>query len=264
MKALSTILLLTVWIIPTAPHAADACPRIVSQSPYITHTLQWMGLGDCIVGVSRYSKLDLPKTGGIFDPDHTAIAALEPDLLLTSHWTKAEIWSGLTPKGARSARLKGFGSMDEVAENIRIIGKLADVTAADEMAAQFSKQWRTLASGLQNRGQRVLLLSACSGNPYSYGKGSWLHQLFSKAGFKVVEPKRLRAVKMGEKIDTLASLIDELKPEKILLFSRKDATQCALLQSRLPIQITPLDGDIFLHPAPTLLDGLLQIQSTPF
>lgn len=54
------------------------CPRIVSQSPYITRVLIWLGLERCIVGVSRYDALDRPKTGGVIDPDADAIALLEP------------------------------------------------------------------------------------------------------------------------------------------------------------------------------------------
>ena len=51
------------------------CPRIVSQSPYLTQSLVWLGRADCIVGVSRYDTLRRPKTGGVMDPDPAAIQA---------------------------------------------------------------------------------------------------------------------------------------------------------------------------------------------
>ena len=35
------------------------CPRIISQSPYISEMLDYPGMKHCIVGVSRYSKRDL-------------------------------------------------------------------------------------------------------------------------------------------------------------------------------------------------------------
>ncbi|MFO8023833.1 MAG: hypothetical protein R6U90_01690, partial [Thiohalophilus sp.] len=63
------------------------CPRIISQSPYITHTLDWLGLKDCIVGASRYDQLEVPETGGVMDPDGEIIASLEPAILFTSDWT---------------------------------------------------------------------------------------------------------------------------------------------------------------------------------
>ena len=59
-----------VYIIPAITHAQEKeCPRIISQSPYISEMLDYLGMGHCIVGVSRYSKRDLPRTGGILDPD---------------------------------------------------------------------------------------------------------------------------------------------------------------------------------------------------
>lgn len=39
------------------------CPRIISQSPYISKMLDYLDMGHCIVGVSRYSKRDLPQIG---------------------------------------------------------------------------------------------------------------------------------------------------------------------------------------------------------
>lgn len=70
-------------------YALADCPRIISQSPYITHQLDYLGLKNCIVGTSRYDNLkDIPNTGGIIDPDAQAIAQLKPDLWITSVWTK--------------------------------------------------------------------------------------------------------------------------------------------------------------------------------
>ncbi|MBD3610048.1 MAG: ABC transporter substrate-binding protein, partial [Gammaproteobacteria bacterium] len=70
---------------------AQECPRIISQSPYITHTLEWMGLKSCIIGTSRYDKLGLPTTGGVLDPDAEAIDSLMPDVIFTSDWTKPDV-----------------------------------------------------------------------------------------------------------------------------------------------------------------------------
>ena len=67
--------------------AAGDCPRIISQSPYISHTLAWLELDHCIVGASRYDRGDHPDTGGILDPDGGAIAALvaerQPDVVFS-------------------------------------------------------------------------------------------------------------------------------------------------------------------------------------
>ena len=72
--------------LPAITHAEEKeCPRIISQSPYISEMLDYLDMGHCIVGVSRYSKRDLPHTGGILDPDAEAIDALMPDLIITSN-----------------------------------------------------------------------------------------------------------------------------------------------------------------------------------
>ncbi len=104
---------------PTA-FAAD-CPRIVSQSPYLTLALEWLERGDCLVGVSRYDRLRpaLPRTGGVMDPDAEAIALLEPELFVTSNWTSADTVAALLPPGTRALRVDGFRSMADVEAMLR-------------------------------------------------------------------------------------------------------------------------------------------------
>ena len=67
---------------------SDAVPqRIVSLAPSLTETLFALGLGDRVVGVTRYcahppEALALPKVGGHLDPNFEAIVSLEPDLVV--------------------------------------------------------------------------------------------------------------------------------------------------------------------------------------
>ena len=94
-----------------------ACPdgsRIVSQSPYLTLVVQWLGRGGCLVGVSRYDKLDLPHTGGVLDPDGAAIAKLHPTVLLAPDWVTVATLAKVTPAGAQAVRLGGFGSVADM------------------------------------------------------------------------------------------------------------------------------------------------------
>ena len=66
----------------------DAAPqRIVSLAPSLTETLFALGLGDRVVGVTRFcahppAVLDLPRVGGHLDPNFEAIVSLEPDLVV--------------------------------------------------------------------------------------------------------------------------------------------------------------------------------------
>ena len=236
---------------------ADGCPRIISQSPYITHSLQWLGLDQCIVGVSRYDKLDRPHTGGVLDPDVAMIAALKPDLLLTSDWTSEEKLLAATPAHTRSLRLKGFASMTEVEDNLRLIGREVGIHDIEARVDDFATQWRALAAQINGNNRRVLLLSSCSGTPYSFGQRRWLSDIFHQAGFINVETiDTIRHVRPGETIADLNALINELEPELLFIFERSQSPQCALIQPNTPLRIIQLDGDKFLQPAPLIVDGL--------
>ena len=61
--------------------------RIVSTAPSLTETLFAVGAGERVVGVSRFCRYpsevaELPKVGGLLDPDIERIVELNPDLVL--------------------------------------------------------------------------------------------------------------------------------------------------------------------------------------
>ena len=63
--------------------------RIVSLSPNITEILFALGLGESVVGVTRFclyppEAQEKKKVGGFIDPNYEAIAALQPDLVLVN------------------------------------------------------------------------------------------------------------------------------------------------------------------------------------
>jgi len=70
------------------PPAVPGHPqRIVSLAPSLTETLFALGVGDRVVGVTRYCAYppavrELPKIGGHLDPNFEAIVSLEPDLVV--------------------------------------------------------------------------------------------------------------------------------------------------------------------------------------
>jgi iron complex transport system substrate-binding protein len=78
---------------------ADAPGRIVSLAPSLTETLFALGLGDRVVGVTRYCSYppevrELPKIGGHLDPNFEAIVSLEPDLVVvipSSHESRSRL-----------------------------------------------------------------------------------------------------------------------------------------------------------------------------
>ncbi|TDX99379.1 iron complex transport system substrate-binding protein [Thiohalophilus thiocyanatoxydans] len=243
-------------------NASADCPRIISQSPYITHTLEWLGLKQCIVGASRYDQLEVPDTGGVMDPDGEIIASLEPAILFTSDWTDPQEQAAITPENARSYRLQGFQSMAQIEQNLRTIIEATGRTDLEPRTEQFARQWREAANRLEAAGTRALLLSSCSGKPYSFGRETWLYDLFTTAGFEVVEThRRIRHLQPGKEIEDLTALLNRFEPEVLFIFERHIAKNCNMLTPEVPVRIVTLDGELFLHPAPVLLKGIARLQS---
>jgi len=262
-RLIATSLALLLTLFAASLQAAETrCPRIVSQSPYITKTLQWLGLASCIVGVSRYDTLERPHTGGVLDPDADLIAVLEPQLLFTSDWTSSEKLAAVTPEGTRSFRLHGFGSMAEIEQNLRVIGNAVGMTDIEQRTRQFHRDWQQAAGRIGGHGKRVLLLSSCSGMPYSFGKERWLSDLFTHAGFVVVETEpKIRHIRPGQTVATINALVKTLQPELLFIFEQTRNKQCAFIAPKTPLTIINLDGEKFLHPAPLLLEGLAELQT---
>lgn len=253
-----TYLPILLLLLPHISHAAG-CPRIVSQSPYITKTLQWLGLEECIVGVSRYDTLDLPQTGGVLDPDAELIAVLEPELLFVSDWSDEKAVARITPAGTRAFRLGGFGSMAEIEENLRTIGRATGITDIEIRVKEFHQQWQQAAGAIHGNGKRILLLSSCSGLPYSFGRKRWLGDLFTQAGFVVAETEeKLRNIGPGNEYTTINAVIEALQPEVLFIFDHKDRKQCAFIKPTMPIRIVNLDGARYLNPSPQILDAFTE------
>jgi iron complex transport system substrate-binding protein len=63
------------------------CSRIIAMAPSITETLFALGLGDQVVGVTRYVEFPpeatkRPSVGGFFDPNYEQMLALNPTLVV--------------------------------------------------------------------------------------------------------------------------------------------------------------------------------------
>jgi iron complex transport system substrate-binding protein len=139
-----------------APSQAAASPlspgRIVSTSPSITETLFALGLGDRVVGVSRYCRFPsqvsaLPKIGTFLKPDAELIARLRPDLVIV-HAGPSGIDTKLTTLGIPFIRVER-GALSSVFSTIRDIGKVAGVDGRAQALIG------TLESHLDNIRRRV-------------------------------------------------------------------------------------------------------------
>lgn len=258
MKTFFHFILLVIALVNSA--YAD-CPRIISQSPYITHQLDYLGLKHCIVGTSRYDNIkDIPNTGGIIDPNAQAIAQLKPDLWITSVWTQADTFQNTLPKNSQGLWLDSFKGMTQISQNLIDIAKVVKQAETMHKAQEFSAQWQRKIKQVKGNGKKVLLLSSCTGQPYSFGNKTWLAELFTHAGFKLVDSTEgVRHLSKDRTAEETQALIAQLKPDLIFVFTRQVADACSLIELPKISQLVVLDGDKFLHPAPVLLEGIDQL-----
>ncbi|THF57680.1 ABC transporter substrate-binding protein [Pseudothauera rhizosphaerae] len=242
--------------------AAGDCPRIVSQSPYLSVALDWLGRGHCIVGVSRYDRLfdTLPRTGGVMDPDAETIDLLGPDLLVASNWASEETLRKVLPAGARLLRVDGFTSVADAENMLRELGRASGAPDVDVRLAAFHKEWTAAAAAIRGEGRRALVLSACEGSPYSFGRGHFVGDAFVQAGFDVVETApRLRHIRPGEEIEDLLTAVETLKPQVVFSLDRATAAQCSALLGILPVEVVHLGGENFFHPGAGVLAGYAEL-----
>ena len=262
MMQLRNIFTLFLISIPFSLQAASQeqtqeCPRIISQSPYISEMLTYLGMEECIVGVSRYSKRDLPRTGGIKDPDIEAIDALIPDVFITSNRTKEKTLKEVIPKGTKIIKLQSLNKMTQLEENMKSVIKITNWKGASEKITSFSKAWRQKVTQVKGNNKKVLLLSSCSGNAYSFGPNSRLYDLFTLAGFKVVETKeKIRHVRAGKEIEHITGLLDKYQPDLLFIFEQRLKKQCQMMKPKVPVSILSFDGEKFLLPTTKILQGL--------
>jgi iron complex transport system substrate-binding protein len=265
MKKIAVLLIsLTLQLI-----ASDGCEkqRIISQSPYITHTLEFFDKKKCIVGASIYDTIvdeNITKTGSIFTPDKKTIESLKPDFIFSSDWTKPRVMSDITPIGTKSFILHGFDSMEQVESNLYVVGHALKVKNIQQKVESFSKEWRELASRIEGKNKKVFILTACSHEPYSFGKNTWLGNIFLQAGFDVIQ--KTKKVQRFKSVDELQKHLLKVKPDMLFLLvsQSKNTKSCPTMKLPENIKMIYLNGENFLHPAPVILEGLKELKGIKF
>ena len=124
--------LLSLFLLVNAlPLAAQKNPqRIVSTAPSITESLFALGLGNQVVGVSRYCSFPpevqkLPRVGTYLKPDPEAIARLAPDLVVLERGA-TDLMGRLNALHIAFVEVP-HDTLDDIYNEIQIIAKAAGV-----------------------------------------------------------------------------------------------------------------------------------------
>ncbi len=175
-RSISGILLVLLLFSTTGSLAAEkpaGIPqRIISLSPCTTEILFGLGLGDKIVGVTRYCDFPeaaktIAKVGGFLDPNYEEIIALKPDLviLLTSHRDAKRELEKMRVKTLTTPH----ETISDIHESIRLIGKACGASQkATEMVADLNRQSEAVRQAVKKcPGTRVLI---CIGRDFDSGE----------------------------------------------------------------------------------------------
>ncbi len=163
--------------------------RIISLAPNLTEILFSLGLGDRVVGVTRFCNYPaeakkINQVGGIIDPNLEKIASLKPDLILAFRGTPLPVLDRMRTAGFRLFVLNEGETIEELFPLIRIVGQ---VTGRERQAAELSlnleRRYESVIKKLQTVESRPRVLLLLSGPGYwtSGGRG-FLNDLLKKAG----------------------------------------------------------------------------------
>ena len=167
--------------------------RIISLAPSITEVLFALGLGDSVVGVTRFctfppeaaSKDDV---GGYYDPNYEAIAMLKPDLVvcMPEHEKPREY---LAAMGVETLTVS-HQSIAEILASVRTIGAKAGVrNQAETLVTELEQRIDEAATKTRGLSRPAVLIALGRDveldrieDVYVAGQGGWYEELVELAG----------------------------------------------------------------------------------
>jgi iron complex transport system substrate-binding protein len=171
---------------PAEPQDAAPYPTLASLAPALTQMLFAMGLGDQVVGVSRYCELpegqERPVLGDALTVSTEAVLAAGPDvLLIQSDPAKYEPLRQLDP----GLQVEHF-TVETTADIVTALQRLGVLAGHQELGERHAFALRDGLGELRRQAEglhrpRVLFVMG-SEKPGSAGQGSFVHELIELAG----------------------------------------------------------------------------------
>jgi iron complex transport system substrate-binding protein len=249
--------------------------RIVSTTPSITELLYALGLGDRVVGVTRFCRYppeaqQKPKIGDYINPNLEAIAALRPDLVIIQT-NPVRLAEKLASVRLRSVEVNQE-NIEAIYNSIRVIGDATET--APRAAALIGSirrgldEIRTRAASLPRT--RMMFVVGRSPNRLDglivAGRASYLNEVIDLAGgqnvfrdavaaYPAVSLEQVIArrpeiiIDMGDMSDTVG-VSDEHKRAVERLW-----TQSSAATAIKPRRVFAVASDIFVVPGPRVVDA---------
>lgn len=177
----------------TPPVPSTASRRIISLAPSITETLFALGLGDDVVGVTRYC--DYPpeaqsrtKVAGYYDMSYEAVLGLQPDLIVTFQEERSSE-DRFAQLGIKTLRVR-HDTIREILESIRAIGAECSRRAeAERLVADLEAQAAAIAAQTRSLPRPRVMISVYRAfgtgglkEVHVVGKNDYFDELLELAG----------------------------------------------------------------------------------
>ncbi len=163
--------------------------RIVSLAPSNTEILFALGLGDNVVGVTKYcdypaEALEKPNVGGFSTPNIEEIIALSPDLVVAASRHEEEIIPRLEEKGITVLALEPK-TLDSILEAITLIGRVTGTEEASALVASLESRIKAVTdkiSGLSEKEKPRVFYLTWHDPLKTSGSGTIHNELIERAG----------------------------------------------------------------------------------
>lgn len=241
--------------------------RIVSLAPNITEILFATGAADRVVGVTRFCNFppranELPKIGGLIDPDLEMIASLKPDLVLgVTSSQSSELPKALDAIGVEYAFVR-MESLVETIDGIELVGQLADTDKSASALARSMREDLEHYEKMPEPGSKPTVLLVLGRDPIvAAGPGTFADDLLTRAN----GVNAIQGDVSYPKLDVEKVL--ELDPDRILELTMdvhsepgiKFWTRHESLHAVQHGNVYRFSDDALIRPGPRLIDGFRKI-----
>ena len=242
--------------------------RIVSLAPNLTEILFELGVGEQVVGVTKYftdssQGQQKEEIGDFFNPNLEKIASLKPSLVIAEHWPSSRTVPRLREFGLPVLETLSPTSLEEIYQIIREVGKVVDRSQPAEALIQSMKErLRVVKERAAQLSDRPSVYIEVDLPTWTIGKKSFITEAFHLCGarnlFDDLEKRALQASK---------ETIIARNPDIILTY-----TVSASLISQRPgwdqikaVQngriLNDFDRDLLSHGNHRLIEGMEKLQA---
>lgn len=178
---------------PQAPPATTGAQRIISCAPNLTEILFALGVGDRVIGVTRYcvyppEAAELPQYGDLYNPSLEAMVAARPDLIVLRPGNSKVIDYFRRRGSVGLLETTSCETLEEIREATRLLGATVGCAdRAEELIAADTAAIAAVAQECAGRPRlRVLMLIAREpeslGGLWAIGGGVFVTELLEAAG----------------------------------------------------------------------------------